>query len=91
MRTIGTLSWLERSGGKLAWHQRLTFVAQGVLAQHRDQIDAVVARHPRLQLKRRMVPLLEIETHERPCCRIAFLRRTMGFDRLIAGARMFEE
>jgi hypothetical protein len=58
---------------------------------HRDQIDAVVSRHPRLDLKRRIIAPLRIETHERPCCRIAFLRRRFGFDGLIRGAPMFAE
>lgn len=58
---------------------------------HRDQIDTVVARYPRLRMKAEVIPPLRIETHERPCCRIAFLRRRLGFDALIRGAPMFAE
>jgi hypothetical protein len=58
---------------------------------HRDQIDGVVARYPRLDLKNKIIAPLRIETRERPCCRIAFLRKTLGFDGLIRGAPMFAE
>jgi hypothetical protein len=33
MADLGTLSWLERTGGKLAWHDRLVMMAQGVVAR----------------------------------------------------------
>jgi hypothetical protein len=58
---------------------------------HRDQIESVVARYPRLGIKTKMIEVMRIETHERPCCRIAFLRRKLGFDALIHRARMFDE
>jgi hypothetical protein len=63
----------------------------GLDALHAEQIDAVVARYPRLDMKRSVIPPLKIETRERPCCRIAFLRRTLGFDALIRDAPMFRE
>jgi hypothetical protein len=58
---------------------------------HRDQIDDVVARYPRLGLKGKIIAPLRIETRERPCCRIAFLRKMLGFDTLIRDAPMFAE
>lgn len=33
MKKIGTLTWLERTGGKLAFHERLNLIAQGVRAK----------------------------------------------------------
>lgn len=30
MAKLGTLSWLERTGGKLTWHDRLTMIATGL-------------------------------------------------------------
>jgi hypothetical protein len=33
MSKIGTLAWMERTGGKLAWHERLALLAQGVRAR----------------------------------------------------------
>jgi hypothetical protein len=58
---------------------------------HAEQIDAVVARYPRLDMKRKVIAPLRIETQARPCCRIAFLRKTLGFDTLIRDAPMFHE
>ena len=37
MAGLGTLSWMERTGGKLAWRDRLTMVAQGVAARARTR------------------------------------------------------
>lgn len=56
-----------------------------------DQIDTVVARHPRHGLKAGFATLLEQEACERPCCRTAFLQRRLGFAALIRRAPMFEE
>lgn len=33
MRKLGTLTWMERTGGRLAWYDRMTLVAQGVQAR----------------------------------------------------------
>lgn len=33
MATLGTMTWLERTGGRLAWHDKLTLMAQGVQAR----------------------------------------------------------
>jgi len=56
-----------------------------------DQIDAVCHRHPRLNLKGEITPVLKAEAQARPGCRIHFLIKTFGFDRLIAQAPMFVE
>jgi hypothetical protein len=61
----------------------------GVL--ERDQIVQVLERYPRLGLKSEVVGPLMAETIERPCCRTAFLCRSMGFVDLIRGDRIFSE
>ncbi len=61
----------------------------GVL--ERDQIAQVVDRYPRPDLKKETVGSLLAETTERPCCRTAFLCRSMGFVVLIRGNRVFSE
>ncbi len=33
MTKLGTMSWIERTGGRLAWHERLTLIGQAVLAR----------------------------------------------------------
>jgi HD domain len=63
----------------------------GLHMLHAEQIDAVVARYPRLDMKRKVIPPLKIESQARPCCRIAYLRKTLGFDTLIRDAAMFRE
>jgi hypothetical protein len=57
----------------------------------RDQIAEVVDRYPRLDLKTEIVGSLMAETTERPCCRTAFLCRSLGFADLIRGNRVFSE
>ncbi len=57
---------------------------------HQDQIDAVVTKYPRLNLKTEMAKPLGIEVRERPCCRIAFLHTKLGFGGLIKNSK-FEE
>ena len=54
-----------------------------------DQIESVVARYPRLDLKQEILKPLSIEADERPCCRIAFLKNKLGFADLIQRAPMF--
>lgn len=61
----------------------------GVLDQ--AAIDAVVTRHPRLELKREFLATLGEEARNRPRCRIAYLQSHLGFRGLIAGAPMFAE
>jgi hypothetical protein len=51
----------------------------------------VVDRYPRLDLKTAIVGSLMAETAERPCCRTAFLCRSLGFVDLIRGNRVFSE
>ncbi len=58
----------------------------GLSALRRDQIRTVVARHPRLDLKRKLIPALQIEASARPCCRIAFLQQKLHFCDLVARA-----
>jgi len=57
----------------------------------RDQIEQVVERYPRLELKSKLVDLLIVEATERPCCRTAFLCRSLGFVDLIRSNRVFSE
>jgi hypothetical protein len=57
----------------------------------RDLIAQVVDRYPRLDLKTEIVGSLMAETAERPCCRTAFLCRSLGFVDLIRGNRVFSE
>ncbi len=63
----------------------------GLAALGRDQIAEVVERFPRLRLKSELVGPLMTETTERPCCRTAFLCRSLGFVDLIRGNRIFSE
>jgi hypothetical protein len=74
---------VDGSGGDVA--------GLGLDLLQRDQIDAVLAQHPRLGLKEKIIDPLRIESRERPSCRMAFLRKVLGFDALIRGAPMFEE
>jgi HD domain len=63
----------------------------GLSVLERDQIADVVDRYPRLGLKSEVVGPLMTETAERPCCRTAFLCRSLGFVDLIRGNRVFSE
>jgi hypothetical protein len=63
----------------------------GLAVLERDQIAGVLERYPRLRLKSEMVGPLMIESTERPCCRTAFLCRSLGFVSLIQGNRVFGE
>lgn len=56
-----------------------------------DQIESVVARYPRLDLKNEILKPLSIEVSERTCCRIAFLHTKLAFADLIRRAPMFRE
>jgi len=56
-----------------------------------DQIDAVCTRHPRLDFKAAIIPVLAIEAQQRPGCRIAFMNSRLGFSSLVANAPMFSE
>jgi len=55
-----------------------------------DQIDQVVEKYPRLDLKKHLKKDLQIETQERPCCRIAFMNKKLGFGNLIENS-LFDE
>lgn len=63
----------------------------GLAVLERDQIAEVVSAYPRLALKSEMVGVLMTETHERPCCRTAFLCQRLGFVELVRGNRAFAE
>jgi hypothetical protein len=63
----------------------------GLDVLHADQIDSVVARYPRHQMKREMLRTISIESDARAACRLAFLQNQMGFAQLIRGASMFNE
>lgn len=56
-----------------------------------DQIESVVARYPRLDLKKEILKPLSIEADQRRCCRYAFLHTKMGFAKLIRHAPLFRE
>lgn len=55
----------------------------GLDVLHRDQIDEVNGRYPRLGFKQEVIAALEVEACERPCCRTAFLCGKLGFTELI--------
>lgn len=57
---------------------------------HDDQIAEVVNRYPRLGLKKKITSVLKIEVEERPCCRIAFLHKKLGFYKLIRDSLFLE-
>ena len=57
----------------------------------RDQIAEVVARHPRLSLKREIQAPLSLEARERPRCRTALLMGALRFGTLIRAAPQFSE
>ncbi len=63
----------------------------GLDVLQRDQIDEVLGRYPRLNLKQEVITALEIEANERSCCRTAFLCRRLGFTELIRRNRTFRE
>jgi len=56
----------------------------------KDQINAVTQLYPRLDLKNEFIPVLNIEAEQRPCCRIAFLNKKMGFSDLIRHSQFGE-
>ncbi len=78
-----TQKLLEACGGDVA--------GLGLDMLEREQVDEVVACYPRLGLKAHVVGPLMAETSERPCCRTAFLRRSLGFVDRIHGHRVFTE
>jgi len=59
-----------------------------ILAQ--DQIDTIVAQYPRLDLKKKIEAPLLYEVAERPCCRMAFMHKRLGFGRLVQTAPFSE-
>ncbi|OYU33767.1 HD domain-containing protein [Novosphingobium sp. PASSN1] len=63
----------------------------GLDVLEQDQINAVCTKHPRLNFKTSIVPVLGLEEAQRPCCRIAFMNSRLGFTDLIANAPMFSE
>lgn len=63
----------------------------GLDVLEQDQIKAVCAKHPRLDFKASILPVLGIEEQQRPCCRIAFMNSRLGFADLISKAPMFAE
>lgn len=46
MAALGSMDWLARSGGRLAWHERLQLVAQGVQAQWQARAQHKGPRKP---------------------------------------------
>jgi hypothetical protein len=49
MTGLGTISWVERTGGKLAWHERITLIAQAVRARAGARIRKSSGRKIRLR------------------------------------------
>ncbi|MBY0612644.1 MAG: HD domain-containing protein [Beijerinckiaceae bacterium] len=56
-----------------------------------DQRDEVVRRYPRLNMKCEISDLLETETEDCPCSRIAFLYRKLQFGKMIRRTPIFAE
>ncbi len=56
-----------------------------------EQVQQVVERFPRHRLKTQITGTLLTEARERPCCRTAFLCRSLGFTELIQRNRVFSE
>jgi hypothetical protein len=63
----------------------------GLYVLQRDQIDEVVSRIPRLNLKREMLATLADETRARPNSRIAFLCDRLHFGAIIERSAVFSE
>ena len=63
----------------------------GMHVLHRDQIDEVISRIPRLNLKQEMVATLADESRARPHSRIAFLCDQLHFGTMIERAAVFSE
>ena len=63
----------------------------GLDVLHDDQVHAVCAKHPRLNMKQEILSVLDIEAQNRPGCRIAFMNQKLGFRTLITRAPMFAE
>jgi hypothetical protein len=56
----------------------------------REQREVVVAKYPRLDMKKNIRAALSIEAIERPCCRIAFLCNSLSFHKRIENS-LFKE
>jgi len=63
----------------------------GLDALSRDQVDAVVGRYPRLDIKSEFVQLLKADACTHPGCRISFLMTRLGFESLIRQTPVFAE
>jgi hypothetical protein len=59
----------------------------GLDVLHKDQINSVVEAYPRLDLSRKILPIVKREAEERPCCRLAFMHKRLGFSDLIRNSR----
>nr|WP_298895049.1 HD domain-containing protein [uncultured Altererythrobacter sp.] len=63
----------------------------GLDVLHADQVAAVCKKHPRQGFKPNMLDTMDIEASCRPKCRVAFMNKSLGFDKLIAGTTVFED
>ncbi len=63
----------------------------GLDVLHTDQVAAVCAKHPREDFKSNMLDTMDIEATCRPKCRVAFMNKSLGFDKLIASTTVFED
>jgi hypothetical protein len=61
----------------------------GMDVLHSDQVSSVCAHYPRTGFKASMIKSTGQEAIERPQCRMAFLNKSLGFDKLIANAKVF--
>ena len=61
-------------------------IGQNVARIPADLREVVLERHPRLDFKKKVDQVIRIEVENRPCCRMAFMHGSLGFDRLIANA-----
>jgi hypothetical protein len=62
---LGTWAWVQKTGGKIAWHDRLTLVAQGIRAQAAARLSG------RLQARARYLEVEDIHPPDSAICAAA--------------------
>lgn len=55
----------------------------GLDVLQQDQIETVISKYPRLDLKKQILTDLKLEMEANPCCRIAFMQQKLGFRGLV--------
>ena len=61
----------------------------GIDVLYTEQIQSVCDKHPRGEFKACVLGALGIEATERPGSRVAFMNKSLGFDKLVAGTTAF--